>query len=386
MPQFSPSPVFRLVAISVGLVLLAGCQSGKPPAVGDPLVRRGDEIMVAGQMFHTGAPVVLWTDPGGYDAYRTERRFGDWDKAAFRATTREAKDINSPARYGVREQVISDAELEEVRGGGWPLDLLRDRVDQFVLHYDVAGTSRTCFKILHDFRGLSVHFMLDLDGTVYQTCDLKERAFHATKSNPRSVGIEIANMGAYTNVVPLREWYAKDAVGHTILTIPARFAGGGIRDKSVVLRPDRDEMIVGEIHGTRYRQYDLTPQQYASLTKLVAALGTVLPKITVDYPRDESGKLITTTLTDDQWKRYTGVLGHYHVQREKQDPGPALQWDRLIAGARKLMSAEALRLNDEMRGHAVPYRAGKGTGAKPTTAPATTMASDIRSPNGATQP
>src|SRR5438094_626244 len=43
------------------------------------LPRAGDEIMVCGQLFHTGAPVVLWTDPGGYDAYRTERRFSSWE-------------------------------------------------------------------------------------------------------------------------------------------------------------------------------------------------------------------------------------------------------------------------------------------------------------------
>jgi hypothetical protein len=145
----------------------------------------------------------------------------------------------------------------------------------------------------------------------------------------------------------------------TAITIPKRFGDGGIRDKSVVLRPDRDEMVVGPIHGRTYRQYDLTPQQYESLTKLVAALGTVLPRITVDYPKDTGGQLITTELTDEQWKAYTGVLGHYHVQRNKQDPGPALQWDRVISGARRLMSPEALKRNDAMRGQAVEHREGR---------------------------
>ena len=51
--------------------------------------------------------------------------------------------------------------------------------------------------MLHDLRGLSVHFMLDLDGTIYQTLDLKEGAWHATVANGRSIGIEIANIGAY---------------------------------------------------------------------------------------------------------------------------------------------------------------------------------------------
>ena len=39
--------------------------------------------------------------------------------------------------------------------------------------------------------------MLDLDGTIYQTLDLKEGAWHATVANGRSIGIEIANIGAY---------------------------------------------------------------------------------------------------------------------------------------------------------------------------------------------
>ena len=50
---------------------------------GAKLERKGDEIVIAGQFFHTGAPVVLWTDPGGYDAYRTERRFVPWEQASF---------------------------------------------------------------------------------------------------------------------------------------------------------------------------------------------------------------------------------------------------------------------------------------------------------------
>ena len=35
---------------------------------GQPEPRRGDEVVAAGQFFHTGTPVVLWLDPGGYDA------------------------------------------------------------------------------------------------------------------------------------------------------------------------------------------------------------------------------------------------------------------------------------------------------------------------------
>src|SRR5215212_6042090 len=209
-------------ATFIALILLAGAVAGctshnKPSSmVGKRLDRQGDEIIVCGQLFHTGAPVVLWTDPGGYDAYRTERRFVPMTQASYAATTRQTKDIDSPNRYGLRQSVLTAKQAEQVRGGGWPLELLQEKVDQFVYHYDVCGTSRQCFLILHDKRNLSVHFMLDVDGTIYQTLDLKERAWHASSANSRSVGIEIANIGAYTVGAkddPLDQWYRRDETG-----------------------------------------------------------------------------------------------------------------------------------------------------------------------------
>ena len=97
----------------------------------------------------------------------------------------------------MRTRSMSAEQIEKVRKEGWDLATLQDVVDQFVIHFDVCGTSRRCFGVLHDERGLSVHFMLDLDGTIYQTLDLKESAWHATQANSRSVGVEIANMGTF---------------------------------------------------------------------------------------------------------------------------------------------------------------------------------------------
>ena len=39
-------------------------------------------------------------------------------------------------------------------------------------------------------------------------------------------------------------------------------------------------------------------------------------------------------------------MGHYHVQENKQDPGPAFQWDKVINGARKLMGLKPLPEGD----------------------------------------
>ena len=81
--------------------------------------RQGDEIVVAGQFVHTGARVVLWMDPGGYDAYRVERRFAPLDKADWQHTKAELPDFDSPNRYGLRHIGLTNADLERVRGGGW---------------------------------------------------------------------------------------------------------------------------------------------------------------------------------------------------------------------------------------------------------------------------
>jgi N-acetylmuramoyl-L-alanine amidase len=334
-----------LIGVCV-LSLALGCAKNR---TGQMSPRAGDEIMVCGRLFHTGAPVVLWTDPGGYDAYRTERRFAPYEQSSYVATTQAAatqpalREISSPNRYGLRASILNQTEIELVRGGGWPLELLRQRVDQFVYHYDVCGTSRQCFMVLHDRRNLSVHFMLDVDGTIYQTLDLKERAWHAGTANSRSIGIEIANIGAYaigSNDDPLDQWYRRDETGRRRIIFPVWMKDTGIRTPDFVARPARDEAVVGNIQGRPMRMYDLTPRQYESLIKLTAALCVIFPNMKCDYPRDAEGNLITRKLSEETLNKYQGLLGHYHVSAEKTDPGPAFQWDRVVDEARKQIHGE----------------------------------------------
>ncbi|SDS31799.1 N-acetylmuramoyl-L-alanine amidase [Opitutus sp. GAS368] len=329
-------------ALILSLLALTGCALFNRP--GRPLTRKGDEIVVAGQLFHTGTKVVTWMDPGGYDAYRVERRFApfaesDWDK-----TIAALPKFGSPNRYSLRQKSLTPEEIELHRGGGWDLPALQRVVDQFVLHYDVAGISRYCFNTLQDHRDLSVHFMLDLDGTIYQTLDLKERARHATISNDRSIGIEIANIGAYPakERQPLDDWYPRDAKGQPYIKVPEKLGDPMFRTPGFTGHPARPDPVHGVIQGEALEQYDFTPQQYAALIRLTATLCKVFPNITCDYPRDAKGRLIPQKLADDDLAKYHGVLGHYHIQTNKTDPGPALQWDKVINGARRLLRLPTL--------------------------------------------
>lgn len=333
--QYGKTATVRALTLLWLALGLAGC--ARLPRPGAYAPRSGDEIVAAGQFFHTGTPVVLWMDPDGYDGYRVERRFSPLEKADWKTSAEENKSLSSPNRYGIRKERLSSLELEKVRGGGWDLLTLQREVTQFVVHFDACGTSRQCFKVLHDLRGLSVHFMLDLDGTIYQTLDLKERAWHATTANSRSIGIEIANIGAYRTAAPLARWYERDAENRTFVKIPEAFQPSGIRTPDFTPRPARNDPVQDEIQGQNLAQYDFTPQQYEALSKLIATLCHVFPNLRCDYPRDEQGELIRHKLPEEQLESFHGVLGHYHVQSNKVDPGPAFQWERVTKEARRYL-------------------------------------------------
>lgn len=294
----------QTTAVTCGLVLaLAGCRSVQPGPTVIPALAARDEIVVAGRRFHTGTRVVTWQEAGGYNGYA---------------------DPGSFARRSVAG-----------KSGGPGLDALRGLIDQFVLHYDACGLSKVCFNVLRQ-RHLSVHFLLDVDGTVYQTIDLREKAEHATIANDRSIGIEIANVGAYppADHGRLDEWYRREASG-VRLVVPARIRDPGILTRNFSGRPARPALVRGRIQGGELVQYDLTPEQYAALARLTAALCRVFPKLECEYPHDAAGRLRTAKLADAELARYHGVLGHYHIQQNKIDPGPAIQWRRLIDDARR---------------------------------------------------
>ena len=314
----------RLLAL---VLLLAGSMSCA--------ARSGTEISIDGQLIPTGTKVVLWYDKGGYNAYSEELKFPD-EAPPDKSKWPKGK------RYGVRKPRNADL-AKRVEKEGWTRENLDEQIDLFVLHYDVSGTSRQCFKILQDRRGLSVQFMLDVDGTIYQTLDVKERAWQAGKANDRSIGIEIANIGAYPKdrISVLDQWYQKDDRGVRLrfppwmkkTGLPAHFVG----------HPARSGLISGEIQGKELYQYDFTPEQYRALIALTKTLIQELPGIQPRYPVDVNGNLIRKTLTKEQFEEFSGILGHWHVKDSKVDPGPALDWNYLLRGAKGATGGRSLR-------------------------------------------
>lgn len=294
-----------------------GCVAGRTQR---PKSSQGRELVVCGRRVPVDAPVILWHQAPYYDAYSIEPRFESGRKEPIRGL-----------RYGpVRTFDGSDLE-QRLRAEPNDLETLREAVDLFVLHYDVCGTSRTCFDVLQDRRKLSVHFLLDLDGTIYQTLDLKERAWHAAHANSRSIGIEIAQIGAWpVGDETLERWYAHDDEG-AYVTLPERVARGEL-PPDLEARPARPQLIQGEIHGMPLLQYDFTRPQYDSLVALTSTLCRVFPRLAPDAPRDANGAVRTDRLTAEEYAAHRGLIGHYHLTTSKIDPGPAFDWERLVAG------------------------------------------------------
>ena len=286
----------------------------RPPPVGSwadptpPHPRHGDEIAVAGEFLHTHVSnkVIQWFDPGGFDAYDpTPPLPADVAPGASPALAAERGGALVPVpRHGTRriggpngELVTSAADLERA-------------LTQLVVHYDGCGRSRDCFRVLHDERGLSCHFLIDVDGRVYQTLDVIERAWHATSANDSSVGVELAHEGAFVE-------------------------GEAPFDES------SPKIFRGDVNGRSLAQRPFTDAQYESLARVAATLIARFPLMTADYPTEDAergtnaacassnfGAATPRKLSDGELRDHRGVLGHYHVQSDKSDPGPAFDWGR----------------------------------------------------------
>ena len=312
-----------LTLISPFMGVLASCAGSS--SVGEELVRTGDEIVAAGRFIHTGTPVVLWLDPGGYDAYRLHRHFEPAEKGPSGAPDRTA-------RFGSLRYRLPDDLGARVAEYGWSLDDLREAVRQVVVHFDACGTSRECFRVLHDVRGLSCHFLLDVDGTIYQTLDLKERAWHAAQANEYSVGIEIAHIGAKPSEADLAPWYATSDDGAIQLTIPEAHRP---RLESYAGGPSRPGLFRGVINGREVVQYDFTEEQYVALEKLLLALCRTFPRVRARVPRTNGGEVAPNVLPSDEAVQFEGLIAHSHVSDVKVDPGPAFDWDRILRSLRR---------------------------------------------------
>lgn len=165
-------------------------------------------------------------------------------------------------------------------------------IDLFVNHWDVCLSSKICQRVL-DQRGISVHFLIDNDGTIYQTLDTTHIAWHAGNQNGRSVGVEISN--AYYPKYQKR--YMKAGYGE---------------------RPIKSGAIVNGV--TLEDHTDFYPVQIEALKALTKAIHKGLG-IPLETPQNINGTEYTDTLPAPRLKAFRGFVHHYQLTKRKLDCG-----------------------------------------------------------------
>src|SRR3954468_12710589 len=78
-------------------------QSSNAATPPQPTTQTGDEIIVCGERFHIGTPVVLWADQGGYDFHYSRPPGAPDERKANR----------------VRMSPLTDAQIAQIRRDGW---------------------------------------------------------------------------------------------------------------------------------------------------------------------------------------------------------------------------------------------------------------------------
>lgn len=307
-------PILNVVLIVISLLYITSCKL----VPGQPSHRSGHEILIAGERIGTSNKVILWTDKNGFDAYRGHR----WDQPEV---IPPRDDPDGVMRYGSLRRNASPELAARLQNNGWTLKDLTEVIDTVVLHYDACGSSSRCFHVLHNIRGLSCHFLIDVDGTIYQTLDVKERAWHAGNANDRSIGIEIAHFGAFADPSQADLHYIQDTKG--IRLNPESLAGTSAENANPY--PARPQLFEGKIHKEYLHQRDFTEAQYIALENLLITLCRSIPSIQPRVPRNSKGEVVSSLRDESEGQSVAGIVGHWHVGSHKVDPGPAFNWDRI---------------------------------------------------------
>lgn len=208
------------------------------------------------------------------------------NKDSFIIYNSEYFDINWP-----KVKLWFEGDGFRMRKGFKRMNMKRDP-SFFVCHWDVCLSSQSCYKVLEN-RGLSVHFLIDNDGTIYQTMDINDVAYHAGSRtwNDRSIGVEISN--AY---YPKHQAWYKRNVGE-----------------------ERPLITDAVVHGKKLDPFTgFYPQQLDALKALMRAVNKATG-IPLQAPLDRSKSTNTTVSKKAASGRFEGFVSHYHLTNRKID-------------------------------------------------------------------
>jgi hypothetical protein len=160
----------------------------------------------------------------------------------------------------------------------------------FVVHWDACLSSASCASVLAQ-RGLSVHFCIDNDGTIYQLVDCDHIATHAGNVNGVSIGVEVSD-AFYPKYQP---WYEKNGFGKRPVLKNTK-VNGGVIDEHLGFYPVQEE----------------------ALKVLIKTVCTHYG-IPMVVPKDPSGNMANGEIPEVASGKFAGVVCHYHITKGKID-------------------------------------------------------------------
>lgn len=256
-----------------------------------------NNLIIAGQTFKTDAPIVNFMDPPYWNAT---------SKSCF-STETEARPPCLPGKDGqvpygklpapYTQRYTTRPALRRY-GANPPLEAVKAVIRQFVVHHDGCASSDMAFNVMQNERGLSCHFLIDNDGTIFQTIDLALAAYHAAEWNFGSIGVEMCNRGD--------------------VKLDANYYSSGKHG------PNR-EVTTCKINGHKILAFDYTKAQIDNFILLGRALQRYLPNIPAEYPQSSPGVQHWDTMPKagpNNSFGFSGYIGHYHLTGQKWDPGP----------------------------------------------------------------
>jgi N-acetyl-anhydromuramyl-L-alanine amidase AmpD len=246
-------------------------------------------------LFDIGVRVVKWSEAGGFSHY-AENTVKTVE--LNRRTGKDIKKVISGRRYSDRQYGFAS-------------------IRQMMIHHtggDGQGAGRV-FNTLHN-RKLSVHFVIDDDGTAWQFLDSSLKAWHGGGHNDISVGFECC---LFPLVKKDPDYYSER------------------RNKRTGNLPHK--IVEDRIHGQKMEVFAFTDPQVDTLARLCAghwiAMRALSGKPIFDcppmFPRGGERMIIPRTVVKNP-KKHIGLIGHLQCTKRKIDPAgfPWEEFEELV--------------------------------------------------------
>jgi len=161
-----------------------------------------------------------------------------------------------------------------------------------VTHFDVCLSAKSCHRVLEK-KGISSHFAIDNDGTIYQMLDTTHEGWHAgnRRVNSASIGIDISN----AIYLKYQKYYRMKGFGNRPVLTNIRVHNGTIK----------------ECLGF----YPVQVEAYKALVKTLCKHYD----IPIDCPRDDDGGMLMKVHSPSVKAKFCGVVNHFHLTRNKWD-------------------------------------------------------------------